>query len=117
MMDFWIWTHLHQSDHRPMQADPQSCLTQLTVLGGDSLGYFSRHWNQQTFDYLLSHIHSPNAANMGLALISGYNIFREAVPVSKESLPLRQSLDHRPVLGPRVWEYFESHRWQTPVFK
>ncbi|EFB19765.1 hypothetical protein PANDA_010169, partial [Ailuropoda melanoleuca] len=38
------------------------------------------HWNQQTFDYLLSHIHSPNAANMGLALISGYNLFREAFP-------------------------------------
>ncbi|XP_021112986.1 D-amino-acid oxidase isoform X1 [Heterocephalus glaber] len=37
-------------------------------------------WNQQTFDYLLSHIHSPNAEKMGLALVSGYNLFREAVP-------------------------------------
>ncbi|XP_069353514.1 D-amino-acid oxidase [Eulemur rufifrons] len=37
-------------------------------------------WNKQTFDYLLSHVHSPNAGKMGLALISGYNLFREAVP-------------------------------------
>ncbi|KAF7472596.1 D-amino-acid oxidase [Marmota monax] len=37
-------------------------------------------WNQQTFDYLLSQIHSPTADKMGLALISGYNLFREAVP-------------------------------------
>ncbi|XP_023576736.1 D-amino-acid oxidase isoform X2 [Octodon degus] len=37
-------------------------------------------WNQQTFDYLLSHIYSPNAEKMGLALISGYNLFHEAVP-------------------------------------
>lgn len=37
-------------------------------------------WNQQTFDYLLSQIHSPDAEKMGLALISGYNLFREAVP-------------------------------------
>ncbi|XP_036908232.1 D-amino-acid oxidase isoform X2 [Sturnira hondurensis] len=38
------------------------------------------HWNQQTFDYLLSHIHSPRAARMGLAPISGYNLFHKAVP-------------------------------------
>ncbi|XP_077895082.1 D-amino-acid oxidase isoform X2 [Ictidomys tridecemlineatus] len=37
-------------------------------------------WNQQTFDYLLSQVHSPTADKMGLALISGYNLFREAVP-------------------------------------
>ncbi|ERE74798.1 D-amino-acid oxidase [Cricetulus griseus] len=37
-------------------------------------------WNQQTFDYLLSHIHSPNAEKMGLSLISGYNLFKEEVP-------------------------------------
>ncbi|XP_049554565.1 D-amino-acid oxidase isoform X2 [Orcinus orca] len=37
-------------------------------------------WNQQTFNYLLSHIGSPNAADMGLAPVSGYNLFREAVP-------------------------------------
>uniref|UniRef100_A0A8C6FM17 D-amino-acid oxidase n=1 Tax=Moschus moschiferus TaxID=68415 RepID=A0A8C6FM17_MOSMO len=42
------------------------------------------HWNQQTFNYLLSLVGSPNAANMGLALVSGYNLFREAVPVSRE---------------------------------
>uniref|UniRef100_A0A8D1HS24 D-amino-acid oxidase n=2 Tax=Sus scrofa TaxID=9823 RepID=A0A8D1HS24_PIG len=38
------------------------------------------NWNQQTFNYLLSHIGSPNAANMGLTPVSGYNLFREAVP-------------------------------------
>ncbi|XP_045699007.1 D-amino-acid oxidase isoform X1 [Phyllostomus hastatus] len=38
------------------------------------------HWNQQTFDYLLSHIHSPKAVRMGLAPVSGYNLFHEAVP-------------------------------------
>ncbi|XP_058137501.1 D-amino-acid oxidase isoform X2 [Dasypus novemcinctus] len=37
-------------------------------------------WIQQTFDYLLSHIHSPDADKMGLALVSGYNLFRKAVP-------------------------------------
>ncbi|XP_062944121.1 D-amino-acid oxidase isoform X2 [Cynocephalus volans] len=37
-------------------------------------------WNQQTFDFLLSHVHSPNAEKMGLALISGYNLFCKAVP-------------------------------------
>uniref|UniRef100_A0A8C5L3U4 D-amino-acid oxidase n=1 Tax=Jaculus jaculus TaxID=51337 RepID=A0A8C5L3U4_JACJA len=36
-------------------------------------------WSQQTFDYLLSHLHSPNADKMGLALISGYNLFRDTV--------------------------------------
>uniref|UniRef100_A0A2R9AD81 D-amino-acid oxidase n=1 Tax=Pan paniscus TaxID=9597 RepID=A0A2R9AD81_PANPA len=37
-------------------------------------------WSQQTFDYLLSHVHSPNAENLGLFLISGYNLFHEAIP-------------------------------------
>lgn len=69
-----------------MQADPRSSLVQLGVLGDETVGDPSRHWNQQTFDYLLSHLHSPNAADMGLALISGYNLFHEAVPVSDESL-------------------------------
>uniref|UniRef100_A0A8D0M5X5 D-amino-acid oxidase n=2 Tax=Sus scrofa TaxID=9823 RepID=A0A8D0M5X5_PIG len=41
------------------------------------------NWNQQTFNYLLSHIGSPNAANMGLTPVSGYNLFREAVPVAR----------------------------------
>ncbi|XP_002753011.1 D-amino-acid oxidase isoform X2 [Callithrix jacchus] len=37
-------------------------------------------WNQQTFDYLLRHVHSPNAEKMGLFLISGYNLFHKAIP-------------------------------------
>ena len=69
-----------------------------------TLGDPSRDWNQQTFDYLLSRVHSPNAANVGLALVSGYNLFHEAIPVSEESLTMGQSLDHRPGLGTRVRE-------------
>ncbi|PNI64873.1 DAO isoform 3 [Pan troglodytes] len=38
-------------------------------------------WSQQTFDYLLSHVHFPNAENLGLFLISGYNLFHEAMPL------------------------------------
>uniref|UniRef100_A0A2R8MAH2 D-amino-acid oxidase n=1 Tax=Callithrix jacchus TaxID=9483 RepID=A0A2R8MAH2_CALJA len=41
-------------------------------------------WNQQTFDYLLRHVHSPNAEKMGLFLISGYNLFHKAIPVARE---------------------------------
>uniref|UniRef100_A0A8D0BJL8 D-amino-acid oxidase n=1 Tax=Salvator merianae TaxID=96440 RepID=A0A8D0BJL8_SALMN len=37
-------------------------------------------WNKETFDYLLQHVHSPEAREMGLFLISGYNIFTEPVP-------------------------------------
>ena len=80
----------HQPDHSPMQANPWSFLVQLKVLGDSDLGDPSRHWNQQTFNYLLSHIGSPNAADMGLAPVSGYNLFHEAVPVSEESLTINQ---------------------------
>lgn len=54
------------------------------------LSYASREWSQQTFDYLLSHLHSPNAEKMGLALISGYNLFQDEVPVSEASLSVRR---------------------------
>ncbi|XP_007525315.1 D-amino-acid oxidase isoform X1 [Erinaceus europaeus] len=37
-------------------------------------------WHQQTFNHLLRHLHCPQADRMGLALVSGYNLFREAVP-------------------------------------
>uniref|UniRef100_A0A8C4M6K7 D-amino-acid oxidase n=1 Tax=Equus asinus asinus TaxID=83772 RepID=A0A8C4M6K7_EQUAS len=74
-------------------ADRFTPLTNTDVAAGLWQPYLSNpsnpqetHWNQQTFDYLLSHLHSPNAADMGLALISGYNLFHEAVPVSDESL-------------------------------
>ncbi|XP_012513047.1 PREDICTED: D-amino-acid oxidase, partial [Propithecus coquereli] len=46
-------------------------------------------WNKQTFDYLLSHVHSPNAEKMGLALISGYNLFREDARIVTEWTGLR----------------------------
>nr|XP_041575392.1 D-amino-acid oxidase isoform X3 [Taeniopygia guttata] len=37
-------------------------------------------WNKETFDHLLGHLHSPAATEMGLFLISGYNLFTEPVP-------------------------------------
>nr|KAF6464743.1 D-amino acid oxidase [Rousettus aegyptiacus] len=88
-----IHEHYHsvlQSLDMKVYADRFTPLTNTDVAAGLWQPYLSdpsnpqeAHWNQQTFDYLLSHIHSPNAANMGLALISGYNIFREAVPVAR----------------------------------
>uniref|UniRef100_A0A8D0F9F2 D-amino-acid oxidase n=1 Tax=Strix occidentalis caurina TaxID=311401 RepID=A0A8D0F9F2_STROC len=36
-------------------------------------------WNKETFDYLLGHLGSPAAKEMGLFLISGYNLYA-AVP-------------------------------------
>lgn len=39
-------------------------------------------WNKETFDYLLSYMNSSDANEMGLFLQSGYNIFKEPVPVS-----------------------------------
>ncbi|XP_017396877.1 D-amino-acid oxidase isoform X1 [Cebus imitator] len=53
---------------------------QEAALGDRTLRDPSRDWNQQTFDYLLSHVHSPNAEKMGLFLISGYNLFHKAIP-------------------------------------
>ncbi|XP_009946181.1 PREDICTED: D-amino-acid oxidase, partial [Leptosomus discolor] len=37
-------------------------------------------WNKETFDYLLGHLGSPAAKEMGLFLISGYNLFTQPVP-------------------------------------
>ncbi|NXM56789.1 OXDA oxidase, partial [Illadopsis cleaveri] len=37
-------------------------------------------WNKETFDYLLGHMHSAASKEMGLFLISGYNLFTEPVP-------------------------------------
>ncbi|KAK2522854.1 Dao [Columba guinea] len=37
-------------------------------------------WNKETFDYLLGHLGSPAATEMGLFLISGYNLFTQPVP-------------------------------------
>uniref|UniRef100_A0A8C0PIY9 D-amino-acid oxidase n=2 Tax=Canis lupus familiaris TaxID=9615 RepID=A0A8C0PIY9_CANLF len=71
-------------------ADRFTPLTTTDVAAGLCQAYLSdpsnpqeAHWNQQTFDYLLSHIHSPNAASMGLALISGYNLFHETIPMAR----------------------------------
>ncbi|XP_070255865.1 D-amino-acid oxidase [Myotis yumanensis] len=85
---------IHERYHSVLQsldlkiyADRFTPLTNTDVAAGLWQPYLSdpgsqreAHWNRQTFDYLLSHIHSPNAANMGLAPISGYNLFHEAVP-------------------------------------
>ncbi|XP_065548836.1 D-amino-acid oxidase isoform X2 [Lathamus discolor] len=37
-------------------------------------------WNKETFDHLLGLLGSPAAEEMGLFLISGYNLFRQPVP-------------------------------------
>ncbi|XP_068766858.1 D-amino-acid oxidase isoform X2 [Struthio camelus] len=37
-------------------------------------------WNKETFDYLLGHLGSLEAKEMGLFLISGYNLFKQPVP-------------------------------------
>ncbi|NXS58585.1 OXDA oxidase, partial [Brachypteracias leptosomus] len=37
-------------------------------------------WNKETFDHLLTHSGSPAAREMGLFLISGYNLFVQPVP-------------------------------------
>uniref|UniRef100_A0A8C6ZDP8 D-amino-acid oxidase n=1 Tax=Nothoprocta perdicaria TaxID=30464 RepID=A0A8C6ZDP8_NOTPE len=38
-------------------------------------------WNKETFEYLLGHVGSPEAEEMGLFLVSGYNLFKEPVPL------------------------------------
>uniref|UniRef100_A0A8C8YGP7 D-amino-acid oxidase n=1 Tax=Prolemur simus TaxID=1328070 RepID=A0A8C8YGP7_PROSS len=86
---------IHERYHSVLQpldmqvyADRFTPLTTTDVAAGFWQPYISdpgnpqeADWNKQTFDYLLSHVHSPNAEKMGLALISGYNLFREAVPL------------------------------------
>ncbi|NXR03185.1 OXDA oxidase, partial [Sagittarius serpentarius] len=42
--------------------------------------FHCRLWNKETFDYLLGHLGSPAATEMGLFLISGYNLFTQPVP-------------------------------------
>ncbi|XP_066465699.1 D-amino-acid oxidase isoform X2 [Tiliqua scincoides] len=37
-------------------------------------------WNKETFDYLLQHVNLPEAKEMGLFLISGYNLCTNPVP-------------------------------------
>uniref|UniRef100_A0A8C8WUB2 D-amino-acid oxidase n=2 Tax=Panthera TaxID=9688 RepID=A0A8C8WUB2_PANLE len=71
-------------------ADRFTPLTNTDVAAGLCQPYLSdprnpqeADWNQQTFDHLLSRVHSPNAANVGLALVSGYNLFHEAIPVAR----------------------------------
>ncbi|XP_058547029.1 D-amino-acid oxidase isoform X2 [Neofelis nebulosa] len=68
-------------------ADRFTPLTNTDVAAGLCQPYLSdpknpqeADWNQQTFEYLLSRVRSPNAANVGLALVSGYNLFHEAIP-------------------------------------
>lgn len=43
--------------------------------------FHHRVWNKETFDYLLGHLGSPAATEMGLFLVSGYNLFAQPVPV------------------------------------
>ncbi|XP_052611022.1 D-amino-acid oxidase [Peromyscus californicus insignis] len=79
--------HPRQPLHMKIYADRFTPFTTSDVAAGFWQPYLSDpsnpqevEWNQQTFDYLLNHIHSPNAEKMGLTLISGYNLFRDEVP-------------------------------------
>ncbi|KAM5238338.1 D-amino-acid oxidase [Ctenodactylus gundi] len=85
---------IHERYHSALQpldmkvyADRFTPLTSTDVAAGLWQPYLSepnnpqeKEWNQQTFDYLLSHVQSPSAEAMGLALVSGYNLFHDAVP-------------------------------------
>ncbi|NP_001124719.1 D-amino-acid oxidase [Pongo abelii] len=86
---------IHERYHSVLQpldikvyADRFTPLTTTDVAAGFWQPYLSdpsnpqeADWSQQTFDYLLSHVHSPNAEELGLFLISGYNLFHEAIPL------------------------------------
>ncbi|NXA37395.1 OXDA oxidase, partial [Eudromia elegans] len=39
-----------------------------------------RLWHRETFEHLLGRVGSPEAAAMGLFLVSGYNLFKQPVP-------------------------------------
>ena len=90
-VNFWIWTHPTSLSTVPCKPTLGALLSSSGYQVTKTLGDPFRNWNQQTFNYLMSLIGSPNAANMGLALISGYNLFREAVPVSGTSLGMNCS--------------------------
>ncbi|EDM13954.1 D-amino acid oxidase 1, isoform CRA_a [Rattus norvegicus] len=81
--------HPAQPLHMKIYADRFTPFTTSDVAAGLWQPYLSdpsnpqeAEWNQQTFDHLQSCLHSPNAEKMGLALISGYNLFRDEVPVN-----------------------------------
>lgn len=48
------------------------------------LPLYFRLWNKETFDYLLGHLRSPEAEEMGLFPMSGYNLFTQPVPVGSK---------------------------------
>lgn len=69
-------------------------------------GVFScRLWNKETFEHLLGYLNSPEAKEMGLFLISGYNLFKQPVPVRSRAQG-RQA-------GPQLWAVgrFEFLGW------
>ncbi|XP_057621209.1 D-amino-acid oxidase isoform X3 [Chionomys nivalis] len=79
--------HPAQPLHLKVYADRFTPFTTSDVAAGlwqpylsDSSNPQEAEWGQQTFDYLLSHIHSQDAEKMGLSLISGYNLFQHEVP-------------------------------------
>uniref|UniRef100_A0A8C0FXV8 D-amino-acid oxidase n=1 Tax=Chelonoidis abingdonii TaxID=106734 RepID=A0A8C0FXV8_CHEAB len=43
-------------------------------------------WNKETFDYLCGHLNSPEAEEMGLLPISGYNLFTQPVPMAAKGV-------------------------------
>ncbi|KAK9978954.1 hypothetical protein ABG768_020690 [Culter alburnus] len=48
--------------------------------GNDERNVEEIKWNQETFDYLLSFLSSPDSVKMGIFLQSGYNLYTETEP-------------------------------------
>lgn len=61
--------------------------------GVSSDGVFPhRLWNKETFEHLLGYLNSPEAKEMGLFLISGYNLFKQPVPVRSRAQGRQEGL-------------------------
>ncbi|NXX75161.1 OXDA oxidase, partial [Urocolius indicus] len=72
-----------------LQVYAERCTPHTTSDGAAGLWqpYLSDHgnlqetlWNKETFDYLLGHLNSAAAKDMGLFPVSGYNLFTQPVP-------------------------------------
>lgn len=81
----------YHSTVRPLTIEVYAdCFTPLTTSDG-AAGFWQPYlydkgniqetkWNKETFDYLLSHLSSPESIQMGIFLQSGYNLCTEPAP-------------------------------------